>query len=187
MPILKKITEQLEAMLSHHSKVHVLRFDLHQPIQTSTNAQLTKFNARLFKWLKRHYKINRIGYTWVREQERQKCQHYHYVLMIDGHKVNYSQDIAAKAAEVWQGIFDGNTVWHPKRQYYNVKRDDYESIQSCVYRISYLAKRRGKGYKPAQTKNYGTSRIKYSEIVSGTTISIPLNHKVLAGLDKFKI
>jgi len=32
-----------------------------------------------------------------------------------------------------------------------------------LWRISYFAKGRGKGYKPPQTKNYGTSRIKPKE------------------------
>ena len=37
--------------------------------------------------------------------------------------------------------------------------NDVESLLAAIWRVSYLAKVRGKGYKPPQTKNYGTSRI----------------------------
>jgi hypothetical protein len=77
--------------------------------------------------------------------------------VIDGHKVNYPHEVTSKVKEIWRQL-DGSEYF-PKNCYYNVKRDDYESIQDVIWRISYLAKARGKGYKPDQTKNYGTSRI----------------------------
>jgi hypothetical protein len=79
--------------------------------------------------------------------------------MIDGHKVNYPDEVNKKVKEIWRQL-DGSEYF-PKNCYYNVKRDNYETIQRAIWRISYLAKVRGKGYKPDQTKNYGTSRIKY--------------------------
>jgi len=78
--------------------------------------------------------------------------------MIDGHKVNFPYEVTNKVKELWRQL-DGSEYF-PGRCYYNVKRDDYESIQAAIWRIFYLAKARGKGYKPEQTKNYGTSRIK---------------------------
>ena len=159
IPMLKRITGQLEAMLSHHAKVHILRFDFHQPTYTDTNERITTFNRRLFKWLKRNYGLQRIGFTWVREQEKAKQQHYHYALMIDGHKVQYSDLIQKKVIQIWSEITDGNTCWIPAHPYHNVARNDCDSLQEAVYRISYLAKARGKGYSPPQTKDYSTSRI----------------------------
>ena len=52
------------------------------------------------------------------------------------------------------------TEFTPKNCYYNVKRNDYNSLQDAIWRISYLAKTRGKGRKPKQAKDYSTSRIK---------------------------
>jgi|TARA_R110001583_G_scaffold2782_2_gene19466 hypothetical protein len=155
---IKAMINQIDAMLSHHSKIHIIRFDLRIYEYTENNDIITIFNRRLHKWLKRKYNLKRVGFMWCRELETAKQQHYHYALMIDGHKVNYPIEVNSKVKELWRQL-DGSEYF-PKNCYYNVKRDDYESIQDAIWRISYLAKARGKGYKPDQTKNYGTSRIK---------------------------
>ena len=85
--ILKTLLSQLDAMLSAHSKVFVFRFDLSIHYATDTNHRITDFNRSLFKRIKRHYDCQRIAYCWVREQETAKKQHYHYVLMLDSHKI----------------------------------------------------------------------------------------------------
>ena len=155
---LKAMIGQVDAMLSHHSKIHIIRFDLRVYEYTENNGIITAFNRRLHKWLKRKYNLKRVGFMWCRELETAKQQHYHYALIIDGHKVNYSLEVNNKVKELWRQL-DGSEYF-PKNGYYNVKRYDYDSIQDAIWRISYLAKARGKGYKPDQTKNYGTSRIK---------------------------
>ena len=155
---IKAMICQVDAMLSHHSKIHIIRFDLRVYEYTENNGIITAFNRRLHKWLERKYNLKRVGFMWCRELEKAKQQHYHYALIIDGHKVNYSDEVNKKVIELWRQL--GGSEYFPKNCYYNIKRDDYESIQSAIWRISYLAKARGKGYKPAQTKNYGTSRIK---------------------------
>lgn len=155
---IKKMIGQVDAMLSHHSKLHIIRFDLRMYQFTDNNKIITLFNRRLHKWLKRKYKLKRIGFCWCRELETSKHQHYHYTLIIDGHKVRHPIEILPKVKEIWEQHLDGSE-YTPKRCYYNLIRSDYKSIQVAIWRISYLAKARGKGYKPNQTKNYGTSRI----------------------------
>lgn len=157
---IKAMINQVDAMLSHHSKILTVRFDLHIYHQTSDNEIITIFNRRLFKWLKRKYDFKRIGFIWCRELETAKRQHYHYVLMVDGHKVRHPIEMLLKIKEIWEQHLSHSLEYTPKNCYYNVKRDDYETIQAAIWRISYLAKVRGKGYKPDQTKNYVTSRIK---------------------------
>ena len=154
----KQMIGQVNAMLSHHSKVHLIRFDLRLYKYTDNNEVVSKFNRILFKWLKRKYGLKRVGFVWCREMETAKQQHYHYALMLDGHKVRHPHDILIKVKEVWETNLQGSE-YTPKRCYYNLKRECEASIQRAVWRISYLAKTRGKGYKPSQTKNYGTSRI----------------------------
>jgi urease gamma subunit len=155
---IKAMINQVDTMLSHHSKIHIIRFDLRVYEYTENNAMITVFNRRLHKWLKRNYNLKRIGFIWCRELETAKQQHYHYALMIDGHKVNYPYDVTNKVKEIWQQL-DGSEYF-PDNCYYNIKRNDYESIQGAIWRLSYLAKARGKGYKLDQTKNYAVSRIK---------------------------
>ncbi|GLX77724.1 hypothetical protein tinsulaeT_10640 [Thalassotalea insulae] len=155
---IKSMIGQVDAMLSYHSKIHLIRFDLRVYGYTENNDIITKFNKRFHRWLERKYKLSRIGFCWCREQENQKHQHYHYVLMVDGHKVRHPHEILPKIKEIWELGLQGSE-FTPKNCYYNLKRDDYDSIQKAIWRISYLAKARGKGYKPTQTKNYGTSRV----------------------------
>ena len=155
---IKSMINQVDVMLSHHSKVHIIRFDLRMYHHSDNNEIVTIFNRRFHKWLKRKYKLKRVSFIWCRELETAKQQHYHYALIIDGHKVNYPHEITNKVKELWRQL-DGSEYF-PDRCYYNIKRDDYESIQMAIWRISYLAKARGKGYKQEQIKNYGTSRIK---------------------------
>jgi hypothetical protein len=155
---IKVMINQVDVMLSHHSKILIVRFDLRIYQQTENNEIITIFNRCLFKWLKRKYNLKRVGFLWCREQEKAKQQHYHYALIVDGHKVNFPYEITKQISELWSQL-DGS-VYFPDNCYYNIRRDDYDSIQASIWRISYLAKARGKGYKPDQTKNYGTSRIK---------------------------
>jgi len=159
---LKSMITQVDNMLSHHSKIHVIRFDLRMYQYTELNTIMTVFNRRLIKWLKRKYQLKRIGYIWCRELETAKQQHYHYVLMLDGHKVRNPIIILPKVKKLWEDEL-GGSEFTPKNCFYNLIRGDYDSIQSAIWRISYLAKARGKGYKPSQTKNHRTSRIKHKE------------------------
>lgn len=156
---MKRIIEQLENMLSYHRKLLVIRFDLHQPIYTANNEQITAFQRRFFRWIKRKYKVTRIGFMWAREIEKSKAQHYHYALILDGSKVNTSASVIRHARDYWQRM--SGTEWTPKEcHFYKFNREDTFTLRETIYRLSYLAKGRGKGYKAKQAKDYSTSRIK---------------------------
>ena len=159
--IIKAMINQIDAMLSHHSRLHIIRFDLRQDVYTDNSQRITSFNRRFHKWLKRGYKLNRVGYMWARERDKAKKQHYHYALLIDGHKAQYPAKILIKAKEMWESLM--GSEYTPQNCYYNVKREDYKSIQDAIWRVSYLAKVRSKGRRPEQAKDYSTSRIKHKE------------------------
>ena len=161
--IMKTMIDQVEAMLSHHNKVFLLRFDLHQPSHTDTSKHVSKFFTRLSEHIKARYKVKRFGYTWVREQEKAKQQHYHCFILLDGNKIQESGYLIKAAKKYWELYYDGYLCWPAERCYHRLKRNDHEAIQAAIYHISYLAKGRGKGYKPAQAKNFGNSRIKPKE------------------------
>jgi len=157
--ILNALLNQLFAMLSHHSKVFVIRFDLRVYDYTPTNDLITNFNRRFHRWVKRTYNTKRVGFGWVREQETVKHQHYHYTLFLDGHKTNHHWAITNRAKLIWNDL--NGSLWVPDNPSYMLQRTNYLETQKAIYRISYLAKKRGKGmkYRPTQTKDYGTSRI----------------------------
>ncbi len=154
------ILRQVEAMLSHHNKVLLVRFDLHQTEYTDTSEAVTRLFKRLGDYLKPKYKLKRIGFAWVRESERSKNQHYHCFLLVDGNKFKTSYKINERIRWYWEVLNDGSIHWPSPRCYYLLTRNDRETMQDAIYHISYLAKGRGKGYKPAQSKNFGGSRLK---------------------------
>ncbi|MBK8187486.1 MAG: inovirus-type Gp2 protein [Cellvibrio sp.] len=154
----KRIISQVDAMLDHHNKIHLIRFDLHQPEYIPNNKHISDFNRRLHGKLTTKYQLTRIGFIWVRELEKAKKQHYHYVLILDGNKVQHPHHVLKLASEVWEHM-DG-FCYKPKNCYYNIERGNHNQLQRAILRISYLAKGRGKGYRPRQTKDFSTSRIK---------------------------
>ena len=125
---------------------------------------MTTFNRHFHRWIKRKYNTSRIGFGWAREQERAKQQHYHYALFLDGHKINRHWEITSRARTVLDNL--NGSLWVPDNPTYMLNRSGKLEIQKAIYRISYLAKHRGKGmrYRPAQTKDYGASRIPKREV-----------------------
>ena len=156
--ILTRIIEQFEIGLTKWKRVFVLRFDLHTHAYTKDNARITAFRKRLFQKLKRHYRFKDIGYCWVREQERAKTQHYHFVLFLDGNLVRHSSKIIPMIKGAWEDPTGTYTMPYISHPYHFANCEDM--IQKAIYRVSYLAKPRGKGYRPAQTKDFQCSRMK---------------------------
>ena len=159
--IMKAIKDQTDAFLSHHSKVYVMRFDLRQLEYTLNNSRMTVFNRRLFKRLRSKYNFLRIGFIWCREQESSDYPHYHYALLLDGHKVQHSKNIWPIVKSVWETM-DGSP-YLPKNCYCNINRGNHKEIQDVIYRLSYFAKAKGKDKTEAQTNNFSTSRIPIKE------------------------
>jgi hypothetical protein len=159
--ILKPIIEQFEIGLAKWRRVFVLRFDLHTHIFTNDNARITVFRKRLFQKLKRYYGFKEIGSCWVREQERAKSQHYHCVLFLDGNLIRHSSMISEMVRAAWDDGTGNQTMPYIKHPFHFVDREGI--LQDAIYRVSYLAKPRGKGYRPAQTKDFQCSRMKESK------------------------
>jgi len=159
--MLKPMLAQLFSMLGHHNKLLIIRFDCHQDHATENSDHISQFTDKLKKRLMRKYKLNRVAYAWVREQEKSKHQHYHFVFMIDGNKERKPAQILKIAEQIWQDQNMGFTFSIAPNPYYHFKRGDISNLKQVIWRISYLAKGRGKGYRPSQAKDYGTSRIKF--------------------------
>lgn len=159
--ILMKTYNQMNAMLSHHCKVLVIRFDLRMTEYSPTNEVVSEIMRVMVKQLKQHYKMKRVGYVWAREQASSDKQHYHCALMIDGNKTRHPK----KVLERLECITDARNQlppYTPKNCYYNVTRGDLKAFSSALYRLSYLAKVNTKGMRPTFTNDYSTSRVKHN-------------------------
>jgi hypothetical protein len=156
--ILKAIIEQFQIVQKKWKRVFVLRFDLHAHAFSKDNRRISAFRKRLFQKLKRHYGFKDIGFCWVREHERAKAQHYHFVLFLDGRLIKHSSKIIPIIKAAWEDGTGTYTVPYISHPFHFADSEDI--IEKAIYRVSYLAKPRGKGYRPAQTKDYNCSRMK---------------------------
>lgn len=159
---LESIKRELDAMLSHHRKVFVFRVDVRVELYTADNKVITKFLRSFNSWLKRRYKLKRVGYVWCREVETSKKQHYHLVFMVDGTAVKTMKTITDKAIEI--ASIQDLSPWIPKSPSYLIERKklddgDYTKYKEAFSRASYIAKERGKKVKGDNVNSFQTSRV----------------------------
>lgn len=156
---LKSMLSQYEVAKNKWGRVFVYRFDLHLDSYTSDNKVVTNFRKRLWKRLKNKYGFKDIGFCWVRERERAKAQHYHWVLFLDGNLIKHPKLLFQMIKEAWERQSFGHYhVPVVKSPFYFVDNPDTEI--EAIYRSSYLAKARGKGYRNKQAKDFQCSRMK---------------------------
>ena len=94
----------------------------------------------------------------VREIEKAKKQHYHLCISVDGNKIRTSCKIVEWAEKYLNS--KGMTCYRPNNTFMMVHRNDKQSIDDAVYRMSFLAKVLGKGYMDKHIKNYSSSRLR---------------------------
>jgi len=155
--ILHRMIDQLDICLNKWKRVLLIRFDLHIPFYTADNKIISRFRKNLIRRLEREYQINEIGYVWVREQEKAKRQHYHCAIYLNGNEIRHSSKALRIIKDTWESINIENYMHTPKNPYYFI--DNEQTKQEAIYRISYLAKARGKGYRDKHAKDYSTSRL----------------------------
>ncbi len=157
--IMHRIIEQLQTGLAIHGRLMVVRFDLHSDSFQADNAEIRAFRRRIMVWVERTYQTRHIGFVWARERETTKHQHYHFALWIDGNKIQHPKKLLAHIMQTWEAIDpSSHSMPYIKKPFYFV--DNQETLADAVYRVSYLAKTRGKGYRPEQVKDYSTSRLR---------------------------
>ena len=158
--ILDNIANQLQAMLYHHSRVTVIRFDLHLYRPFETNKEMSRLIDKIKKRLRAKYGLTRLGYVWVREVERAKSHHYHVALFVNGNKLQYPSNLLNWIEKVWTARGHPKP-FVPKHCFYVVPRGDSWVRQVAFKRLSYLAKVRGKGckYRARRVNDYATSRL----------------------------
>ena len=157
--ILNSFLGQLAVMEKHHNKLFVYIFILDVKDSHDTNAIMNRFNNKLDRHFAKYHKTKEMAYHWVREKVKDKPEHYHQVLILNGNRIQNIKHIYQPMLDIWKSV-GGSNIHRPKKPYYKYIRGNYETLGDIIYRVSYLAKNATKGDKPAQTKNYGTSRIK---------------------------
>lgn len=157
---LTKVFKHCECMLSHYSKVLVVRIDLSTKSYSINNQAFLKFIKKQLSILTKQYSC-KVTYICAREKDTSSNQHYHLAVLLSGHKIKHSSKLTYQLKHAWESEGLGSTsfVKHP---YYLMQRGNKLSIEPALYRLSYLTKR---ATKEANIKahNYLFSKLEYSK------------------------
>ncbi|MEX1670345.1 inovirus-type Gp2 protein [Zhongshania guokunii] len=159
LEILQAAADQLDAMLSHHSKVLVFRIDFHLHAATTDNAPMSGFVRRFRKKLSRR-DFKRLGFIWCREHNTGNAQHYHATFIVDGNKCRHPHNLIKLIQYEWEWRELGR-VYVPANCYYLVRRNAPYSAKRALARMSYLAKVDTKQQRSASTNDYSASRLRH--------------------------
>ena len=156
--IIERFIDQFDIAFKCHKRLLVHRVDLHLNKFSSNNKVISTFVNRLKQWLKRNYGLDKIGYIWVREQDRSDKQHYHLALLLDGDKIRHPKRLNKQIKEMWSPLGHVPVTLNP---YYTIDKHNHNKTRAeIIERVSYLAKVRGKRIRDKQTKDYQTSRLR---------------------------
>ena len=162
---LKKMLDQLEAMLSYHNKLMMIRFDLHLKRHSKDNTLISKYFNRLNSSILKRFKLKRYAYVWCREHNKSLSQHYHVALLVDGNKYQSPHYVLEFCKAKWEALGQHfSYCWSEhrvvNRQHVNIVRGNWSDYQEVIYWLSYLAKSNTKTNRLSTTNKYSTSRLK---------------------------
>jgi len=158
--IVHRAIEQLDIAIEIHKRVFVYNFILHTNNSISNNYRVTNFMKNLKQKLGRDYKMKKIGYEWVREHERDNADthHYHVALFLDGSKIQHPKKLLILIRKMWR---PHGHVPYIRNPFDYINRSDNDTRLKAIWRISYMAKIRGKGHRADQAKDFQTSRLSF--------------------------
>ena len=175
--ILNEIERQFQYAEATKSKPYFMRYDVRLPegLDHTDNGLFREFQSKYIK--NRSRKGLKPQYVAVREQSREKHQHYHIALWLDGQKTQNIHDHIATAERLWDktlglpdkengyGLIDDCTKSRSGAKQINgvmLRKDDPEYASKkddCFRRASYLAKVNTKGNTPKGQRELFSSRI----------------------------
>ena len=175
--ILREIKRQFDYAEESKSKVYFFRYDARFPenMHPKGNEIFSDFQANFMKNLSRQGL--KPQYVAVREQSKEKHQHYHVALLLDGQKTQSIHNHIQTAERLWDsalgleprengyGLIDDCTTSRTGEKQVNgvMLRADDPDMESkkddCFRRASYLAKTNTKGNAPKFKREMFSSRI----------------------------
>ena len=175
--ILNEIERQLDYAEETKSKTLFMRYDIRFPegYDHADNGVFREFQSKFMKNLSRQGL--KPQYIAVREQSREKHQHYHVALLLDGQKTRSIHNHIQTAERLWDttlglparengyGLIDDCTTSRTGETQINgvmLRPDDPDMEKKkddCFRRASYLAKTNTKGNAPKYQREMFSSRM----------------------------
>ena len=175
--ILDEIERQFQYAEATKSKSYFMRYDVRLPegLDHTDNGLFREFQSKYIK--NRSRKGFKPQYVAVREQSKEKHQHYHVALILDGQKTQSIHNHIRTAERLWDltlglpekengyGLIDDCTTSRSGEKQVNgvmLRYDDPwrpDKKDDCFRRASYLAKTNTKGSSPKGQRELFSSRI----------------------------
>ena len=175
--VLNENERQFDYAEETKSKVFFMRYDIRFPerLDHADNGVFREFQSKFMKNLSR--KGLKPQYVAVREQSKEKHQHYHVALILDGQKTQNIHNHIQTAERLWDstlglparengyGLIDDCTKSRSGETQENgvmLRYDDPwrgDKKDDCFRRASYLAKTSTKGNTPKGQREMFSSRI----------------------------
>ena len=175
--VLNEIERQFDYAEETKSKVFFMRYDIRFPegYTHADNGVFREFQSKFMKNLSRQGL--KPQYIAVREQSKEKHQHYHVALLLDGQKTQSIHNHIQTAERLWDstlglparengyGLIDDCTTFRTGEKQINgvMLRPDAPDMKAkkddCFRRASYLAKTNTKGNAPKGQREMFSSRI----------------------------
>ena len=169
--ILERIHNQMVALQSYHSRITVVRIDLHFPLDHETNHKHE--NTTLSRYIKKckadlgssdWSNHKRIIHGWVKEVGKSGNAHYHLFFGFQTLQRNLGLISGDGHTGMWK-LFEsrwqeltGGTVQLIKPHFLN--REDKQVFADCFYHLSYLAKIRDKHFGTGESyRRFGFSKL----------------------------
>lgn len=170
--ILDRMLNQMVNLQSYHSRMTVVRIDLHFPVDHVTNPKHD--NMMLSQYIKkckaglgssgwRNHK--RVIHGWVKEIGKTANPHYHLFFGFQTLERNLGLISGDGHTGMWK-LFEsrwqeltGGTVHFVNNPHF-LQRDDTQKFADCFYHLSYLAKIRDKQFGTGEThRRFGFSKL----------------------------
>ena len=163
--IMDILIDRIEFYTTNYSRTFVIFFGLNYPhyVHVADNNAIQEFMDRFLKYLN-VTRGSRPMYVWVREQSSSDNPHYHFMLLLDGRKIQNRYGIMAEATRLWGAInrCDGNGLVHFATDSMMLRTDSStysQDVAQCIYYSSYMAKTNTKGNAPYRQREYGCTQL----------------------------
>ena len=165
LEILSAISSQMNAILSRHSKLAVIRLDINTGQKQTNNSEISRLVKKIKRRCRSWYGAD-FGYTWAHEANGQH-HHYHIANFLNGNRCNSGWRI-----HDWVSQRAQSYGWPPphhscSRKTFTVSRGSVNGFNQAFYAVSYLAKERSKDGS-VHAHNYGASHLRVTHLVSAT-------------------
>lgn len=180
--MLEPLLNQIEVLLTHHSRIQLLRFDLHLPVTelitaSSGNQMATKFFKQIRQDLgsKNWNYQNKVVQGWTREIGDSNNAHYHCYIGVSS-TVRLGTFYDDTPTHLWKLIYnrwkDISGGFVRPSGHHVVNRFDNEQLNSAFYHLSYICKVRSKDFGTGELhKRYSNSRLKAKQEVNRVSIN----------------